>query len=66
MENNTVTIPWQSQKDIWWNETCAKVMEHFGVPGSRYRTEVSTSCMKFHFETEQDALMCKLLISDKI
>jgi hypothetical protein len=66
MKNNTITIPWQNQKDIWWNKTCADVMEHFGLPGGRYVTEVSTDCMKFHFNTEQDALMCKLLISDQI
>ena len=62
----TINVPWQNQKDTWWNETCASVIEHFGLPGDRFTTEVSTECMKFHFKTEHDALMCKILISDGI
>jgi hypothetical protein len=61
-----ITIPWENQKETWWNETCASVLEHFGLPGDRYSTEVGTECMKFFFKTEQDALMCQLLISDRI
>jgi hypothetical protein len=59
-----VIIPWQNQKDIWWNETCANIITHFGLPGDRYITEVSVEHMKFNFKTEQDALMCRLLISE--
>jgi hypothetical protein len=61
-----VTVPWESQSNIWWNETCADIMEHFGLPGGKYRTEVSTEYMKFIFYDDRDALMCRLLISDKI
>lgn len=61
-----ITVPWDGQKEVWWNETCANVLEHFGLPGDRYTTEVSTECMKFFFKTEHDALMCQLLISDRI
>jgi hypothetical protein len=63
---NVINVPWQNQRDIWWNETCASVLEHFGLPGDRYTTEVSTECMKFYFKTEQDALMCRLLLSEGI
>jgi hypothetical protein len=61
-----VTVPWESQSNVWWNETCANIMEHFGLPGDKYRTEVSTECMKFIFYDDRDALMCRLLVSDKI
>ena len=61
-----VTVPWESQSDRWWNETCANIMEHFGLPGGRYRTEVSTECMKFIFYDDRDALMCKILVSDLV
>jgi hypothetical protein len=63
---NTISIPWDNQKEMWWNQTCADVIEHFGLPGGRYTTEVSTECMKFYFKNEQDALMCRLLTSEKV
>lgn len=65
-ELNTITVPWQSQSNHWWNETCAYIVEHFGLPGGKYVTEVNPECMHFRFNNEQDALMCKLLISDRI
>jgi hypothetical protein len=61
-----IIVPWESQNNVWWNETCANIMEHFGLPGDRYVTEVSTECMKFSFYDDRDALMCRLLVSDKI
>ena len=60
---NVITIPWRNQGDVWWNGTCASVLEHFGLPGDRYTTEVSEECMKFFFKNEHDALMCKILVS---
>jgi hypothetical protein len=61
-----VIIPWESQSNHWWNETCADIMEHFGLPGGKYTTEVSSEYMKFIFNDDRDALMCRLLVSDKI
>jgi len=61
-----VTIPWESQSNCWWNETCADIVEHFGLPGEKYVTEVNTEYMKFVFYDDRDALMCRLLVSDKI
>ena len=61
-----VTVPWESQSNHWWNETCADIVEHFGLPGGRYVTEVSSECMKFILHDDRDALMCRLLVSDKI
>ena len=63
---NKVTVPWQSQRNEWWNETCATIMEHFGLPGGKYVTEVNTECMNFIFYDNKDALMCRMLVSDKI
>jgi hypothetical protein len=61
-----ITVPWQSQSNHWWNETCAKIIEHFGLPGGKYKTEVSSECMHFDFDNEKDALLCKIMISDQI
>lgn len=66
MKDNVVTVPWKNQSDVWWNETCANIMEVFGLPGGRYRTEISVECMHFFFENEKDAFMCKIMISDQI
>ena len=60
------TVPWESQSNHWWNETCADIVEHFGLPGDKYVTSVNTECMDFIFYDDKDALMCRLLISEKI
>ncbi len=61
-----VTVPWQSQANDWWNETCAQIVEHFGLPGGKYVTEVSADYMHFDFTDERDALLCKIMISEKV
>lgn len=61
-----ISVPWKNQSDTWWNETCANIIEHFGLPGNRYTTEISTEEMLFFFNNEKDALMCMLLISEEI
>lgn len=61
-----ITVPWRWQDNAWWNETCAKIVEHFGLPGGRYVTVVSSECMHFDFNNSKDALMCRLLISHDI
>jgi hypothetical protein len=63
---NKVTVPWGSQNNTWWNETCAVICEHFGLPGGKYVTEVNTECMNFIFYNDKDALMCKMLVSDRL
>jgi hypothetical protein len=65
---NIVNLSWNLEdgKLNWWNESCAMVVEHFGLPGDRYTTEVSADYMKFFFKTEQDTLMCNLLLSDRL
>ena len=61
-----INIPWEDQSNTWWNETCATIVEHFGLPGGKYVTSVSTECMKFVFYDDRDYLMCKILVSDKV
>jgi hypothetical protein len=61
-----ITVPWKNQTNTWWNETCANILEHFGLPGDRYVTEITQDHMHFDFSDERDALMCRIMISDKI
>jgi hypothetical protein len=61
-----ITVPWKNQSNTWWNETCANILEHFGLPGDRYVTEISADHMHFDFTDDRDALMCRIMISDKI
>jgi hypothetical protein len=62
-----IFIPWkETQTGFWWNETCAMVLNHFGLPGERYTSHPSHDSMIFKFFNEHDALMCKLLISDRL
>jgi len=63
---NKISVPWENQSNTWWNETCANIVEHFGLPGDRYTTEISTEEMLFFFKNEKDALMCMLLISHDV
>jgi hypothetical protein len=61
-----ICVPWKNQNNVWWNETCANIIEHFGLPGGKYTTEVSSNEMKFFFKDDREALMCKILISECI
>ncbi len=66
MNEYIVNVPWESQNNVWWNDICATVIEHFGLPGNKYITNTSTEHMKFTFFNDKDALMCRLLISENI
>ena len=61
-----VRIPWQSQSNLWWNETCALIVEHFGLPGDRFTSHPQEDEMSFLFKSEKDATMCRLLISERL
>lgn len=63
---NKLYIPWESQSDLWWNEICAKVVEHFGNPGDRYITSPDEDWMEIEFKSKEDYLMCKMLLSEHI
>ena len=61
-----ITVPWKNQSNTWWNETCANILEHFGLPGDKYVTVITADHMHFDFTDDRDALMCRIMISDKI
>ena len=61
-----ITVLWHNQNNDWWNETCAKVLETFGLPGDRFYYRPYTDCMTFQFKTAEDAFMCKILLSDRL
>ena len=64
----TVQIPWSPKANTTalWNEITASVVDHFGLPGNRFTTEVTEDYMNFNFINDQDGLMCKILVSDYI
>ena len=61
-----IRVPWESQSNTWWNETCAKIVEHFGLPGEKYVTDVTEDRMNFIFYDDRDALLCQIMISDLV
>jgi hypothetical protein len=61
-----VTVPWTGQKEYWWNEICADIVEVFGLPGERFTSHPTADNMDFLFKSEKDAQLCKILISDRI
>ncbi len=63
---NIILVPWDNQNNIWWNETCAMVLEQFGLPGDKYTSHPTPEAMTFKFANEKDALLCKILLSDRI
>ena len=65
--DHQVKINWHtSQGNIWWNETCALVLEVFGLPGDRFMYRPYTDHMIFEFATEKDKHLCQILLSDRI
>lgn len=61
-----VRVPWNKQSSVWWNESCAMVMEVFGLPGERYTTHPTMDYMDFYFKKRKDADMCKILLSERL
>jgi hypothetical protein len=64
---NTVKVPWQTGQDgFWWNETCAMVLEVFGLPVEIYNSHPKHDVMLFNFKSEKDANLCKILLSERL
>ena len=56
-----VTLDWDCRPDIErWNNICAWTVEYFGLPGGRYRTEVTTKKMTWFFSDQEDQLIMTL------
>lgn len=64
--NKTVRLPWNGQNEYWWNEVCADVIEVFGLPGGRFESHPTPDFMDFHFKSQKDADLCKILLSEKL
>lgn len=63
--DHQIIIPWDNQKSYFWNELCADIVEVFGLPGHRFMYHPEMDKMTFFFKSSSDALLCKVMISDK-
>lgn len=65
---NEVLVRWQKKNSnsFYWNELCARIVDHFGLPGGRYTTAVTEDEMRFQFKDSKDALICKLMLSEDL
>ena len=63
---NSVYVHWDNQNGFWWNETCAMVLEVFGLPGGRYESHPEQDVMKFTFKSKKDADLCRILLSERL
>jgi hypothetical protein len=61
-----VRIDWDNQNGFWWNETCALVLEVFGLPGNRYESHPDSDYMLFKFKSKKDADLCRILLSERL
>ena len=61
-----VRVDWDNQNGFWWNETCALVLEVFGLPGNRYESKPDSDYMLFTFKSKKDADLCKILLSERL
>ncbi len=62
-----VVIPWHSEQNtIWWNETCAMVLEVFGLPGHRFLYRPHLDNMIFEFKSKKDEQLCRILLSERL
>jgi hypothetical protein len=55
-----VRISWKKGDIIDWNETCAWVIEQFGLPGDKFETHSTEDYMDFYFTDERDAILFEL------
>ena len=61
-----VTLQWNNRGVHWWNESCALVLEVFGLPGQRFMYHPYEEHMVFEFKTEKDQSLCKILLSERL
>jgi hypothetical protein len=61
-------VEWKLGQDTnkWWNQTCADIMEVFGLPGGKYTSHPSADFMLFRFNSKKDYQLCKILLSDRL
>jgi hypothetical protein len=49
-----------------WDDVCIYAIEHFGLPGDKYITDISADSMTWLFKSQQDALLFKLRWSEVV
>ena len=64
--DHEVIVDWHMQGNNWWNETCAMVLEVFGLPGQRFVYSPSEDFMTFTFKSKRDADLCRILLSERL
>lgn len=47
-----------------WTLKCASIIEHFGLPGTKYTTTLTDFGITFKFNIPEDAFVARLLIGD--
>jgi len=58
-----VRVDWQAGDDVpIWDEKCIRIIESFGLPGTKYETQLTEDYMIFHFNDPEDALVAKLML----
>jgi hypothetical protein len=62
----TIRIDWNNQRNEWWNEACASVLEVFGLPGNRFYYKPCPDYMTFTFKNKKDADLCRILLSERL
>ena len=57
-----VKLDWRLGQDTteWWNMACIWMIEEFGLPGDKYKTELNENYMIFDFNEQEDAAMAAL------
>lgn len=61
-----VRVDWNNQHNEWWNETCAMVLEVFGLPGHRFMYRPHVDYMVFEFKSKKDEQLCRILLSERL
>ena len=61
-----IIVHWDNQNNQWWNETCASVLEVFGLPGQRFYYKPYDQYMTFTFKSKKDASLCRILLSERL
>lgn len=61
-----IIVDWHMQGNAWWNDTCAMVIEVFGLPGNKFVYTPSEDFMTFTFKSKKDAYLCRILLSERL
>ena len=57
----SVRLDWENNPYMeHWNKVCAWTVEHLGLPGHKYKTEITENYMIWNFIEQQDQLIFTL------